>query len=61
MLGFDGQSSVGCPKAKFSRFSVKNYKISAVKHFIEKPLLPNFVNLFTTFCPRLSEETDFHF
>ena len=39
---------------------VKNGKVSAVKHFIEKPILFDFVNLSTTFCSRLSEETDFH-
>ena len=32
----------------------------AVKHSIEKPTLPNFVNLSTTFCQRLSEEAKFH-
>ena len=40
---------------------VKNYKKSAVTHSIEKPVLLNFVNLSSIFCPRLSEETDFHF
>ena len=43
----------GHSKAKFQRFSVKNCKISAVKQFIENPILFNFVNLCTTFCPRL--------
>ena len=34
---------------------------SAVKHSMEKPILLNLVNLSKQFCPRLSEETDFHF
>ena len=53
LLAFDGESSAGHPKAKFRRFSVKNCKISAVKQFIENPILFNFLNLCTTFCPRL--------
>ena len=42
-------------------FFSKNRKKSAVKDSIEKPILLNFVNLSPTFCPRLSEETNFHF
>ena len=61
MLGFDGEYPAVHPKARFWRFLVKNYKKSAVKHSIEKPILLNFVNLSPTFCPRLSQETDFHF
>ena len=53
MLGIDGEYSSSHPKAKFWRFSVKNRKILAEKHFIEKPILLNFVNLCTAFCPRL--------
>ena len=60
MLRFDRKSSTGHPRAKFRHFSV-NCKISAVRHYIEKPILLNFVNLCTTLCPRLSEETDIHF
>ena len=53
MLVFDGKYLAGYPNSKFWRFSGKNRKISAVKHSIEKPVLLNFVNLSTTFCPRL--------
>ena len=53
MLGFDGEYSTGHPKIKFWRFPVKNPKISTAKHFIEKPILLNFVNLSTALCPRL--------
>ena len=37
------------------------YPAGYQKHSIEKPILPNFVNLSTIFCPRLSEKTYFHF
>ena len=60
MLGFDDEYSAGHTKAKFCCFSVKNRKISGVKHFIEKPILLNFVNLSTAFCPSMSKETNFH-
>ena len=53
MLGFDGEYPAGGPKAKFWGSSVKKCKELAVKHSIEKPDLLNFVNLSTTFCPRL--------
>ena len=53
MLGFDGEYPAALPKAKFWHFWVKNRKISAVKHSIEKPTFLNFVNLSPTFCPRL--------
>ena len=51
MLGFDGTYSAGHPKAKFRLFSLIA-KVSAVKHFIEKPILLNFVNLSTALCSR---------
>ena len=53
MLGFNGEYTAGHPKAKFLGILVKNWKISAVKNSIEKPILHNFVNLSPTFCPRL--------
>ena len=61
MLGFGIEYPTAHPKAKFSRFLLKNCKKSVVKHSMEKRILLNFVNLSPTFCPRLSEETDFHF
>ena len=57
MLGFDGEYPAVHPNAKFWRFLLNNCKKSAVKHSI----LFTFVNLSPNFCPRLSEETDFHF
>ena len=45
MLKFDEEHSAGHEKAKFLHFSVNNRKISAVKHFTERPILLNFVNL----------------
>ena len=45
ILGFDGKCPAVHRKANFWRFLVKNRKKSAVKHFIEKPVWLNFVNL----------------
>ena len=59
-IGFLGEYPAVHPKAKLRRFSVKNRKKSAVKHFIEKLILLNSVNLSPTFCPTLCEETNFH-
>ena len=61
MFGFNGEYPAVHPKVKFWRFLLKNCKKSAVKHSIEKSILLNFVNFSPTFCPRLSEGTDFHF
>ena len=61
MFGFDGGYPAVYPKPKFWGFLVENCKKSAVKHSIEKAILPNFVNFSPIFCPRLSEQTDFHF
>ena len=61
MLGFNGGYPASHPKVKFWHFSVKSFKKSAVKYSIEKSMALSFVNLPTNFCPRLSEETDFHF
>ena len=43
------------PATQEANFGIcaKNHKKSAIKHSIEKPILLNFVNLFTIFCPRL--------
>ena len=40
---------------------LENWEKSAAKHSTEKTILLNFVNLSTTFCPRLSEKKDFYF
>ena len=58
---FDGKYPALDQKTKFCRVLVKDWKKSAAKHSIEKAILLNFVNLYLTFCPRLSEETDFYF
>ena len=40
--------------------SVKHRKKSSVKHSMVKPILINFVNFSTIFCPRLSEEKHYY-
>ena len=45
----------------FFPFFIKSRINSAVKHTIEKYILLKFSKLCTTFCPILSEETNFHF
>ena len=52
MFEWDGKYSAGHTKAKFWLLSVKNRKKSAVKLYIEKLILFNFVNLSKTFCSR---------
>ena len=66
MLGFYSEYSAVLqnpkavrPKAKFRRVLVKNFEKSAVKHFIEKPILHNFLNWSTTFCLRSYNEIFF--
>ena len=44
--------SADLPKRKF-RHVLRNCEKSAVKHFIEKPILLNFVDLPAVFRPRL--------
>ena len=58
MRGFDGEHSAGHRNVKFSSFLVKNCKISAVKDFIKKLILLNFVNLSTNFRPRSFTKVD---
>ena len=53
MFGFDGEYLAGHPKIRFLAFLLKSLKKSAVKHSIQKPILLNFGNLFTAFCPGL--------
>ena len=49
-----GKCSAGPSKNKFCQLDHKTAKISAVKHFLEKkPMLLNFIDLSTIFCPRL--------
>ena len=58
MLAIDGQSSAGHPKKQVMAYVLINRELSAVTNPIEKPILLNFVNFSTIFCPRLSDETD---
>ena len=41
------------PKKQILRIVLQNCQILAVKHFIEKSMSLNFVDLPTIFCPRL--------
>ena len=41
------------PEMKVLTVALENCKISPPKHFTEIPILPNFENLLTIFCPRL--------
>ena len=50
------------PKSQIlTRFLVKWFLKSLVKHSTEKSILLSFLNLSTTICPRLSEKADFNF
>ena len=61
ILGLDGEYPTVHPQFEFWCVLVKSCKKSNVKHSIENPLLLNFVNLPSTFCPRLLEEPNFYF
>ena len=49
------------PSTQKPNFDSKKSQKTSCKTFHKKPTLLNFVNLPTTFPPRLSEETKFHF
>ena len=49
---------LGCIQLQSS--SVKHRKNSSEKHSMVKPILINFVNFSTIFCPRLSEEKHYY-
>ena len=53
MLGINEKVFSCPPKTQILTFVLQNCKKSAVKHFMEKSLLLNFVDLFTLFRPRL--------
>ena len=61
MVGIDGKVLSRLPKSQILTDVLQNYQKSAVKHFIEKPKLHNFVDLSTIFCPKLFEKTCPHF
>ena len=61
MIKFNREYPAVDPGAEFWKFSGKNSKKSAVKHYIGKPFMLNFMNLSITFCPKLCLETDFYF
>ena len=50
MLGIDGKGLTQTSKRHILTVLPQICKKSAVKHFIEKPMLLNFVYLFTIFC-----------
>ena len=56
MLGIDGKVHRGLPKRQILTAVLQNWEKLAVKYFIEKPMLRNFVDLSAIFCPRLSEK-----
>ena len=49
----DGKALSRPPKRQILTDMLQNYKISAVKYSIGKPMLFNFMNLSATFCSRL--------
>ena len=59
ILGFGGEVLSRTPKTQILTMLLQDYEKSALKHFIQKPLLLNFVVLSTIICPRLSEEAIF--
>ena len=56
MLGIDGKVHRRLPKRQILTAVLQNWEKPAVKYFIEKPMLRNFVDLSAIFCPRLSEK-----
>ena len=53
MLGFDGEVLSRPLKKQILTEKLQNREKSTVKHFIGKPMLLNFVDLSTIFCPKL--------
>ena len=53
-------SSPRCKIEIFTFFSEKLQKVSC-KNLIQKAIFFNFLNISPLFCPRLSQETNFHF
>ena len=53
MLEIDGKALSRPPKRQILTDMLQNYKISAVKYSIGKPMLFNFMNLSAAFCSRL--------
>ena len=60
MLGSGGKVPEREPKSHILMFFCKKLKNPAVKHFIEQPILLNFLYLLQTFCLKLFEEKYFH-
>ena len=52
-FGNDGKVINRPPKRQILAVLLQNCKKSAVKRFIEEPMLPDFVNLSSIFCPKL--------
>ena len=60
MLPIDGKVLSSPRKKQILTKLTQNCKKSAVEHSIEKFMLLNLLDLFTIFCPRLSEEIYFY-
>ena len=52
-FGNDGKVISRPPKRQILTVLLQNCKKSAVKRFIEEPMLPDFVDLSSIFCPML--------
>ena len=52
-FGNDGKVISRPPKRQILTVLLQNCKTSAVKRFIEEPMLPDFVDLSSIFCPKL--------
>ena len=52
-FGNDGKVISRPPKRRILTVLLQNCKTSAVKRFIEEPMLPDFVDLSSIFCPKL--------
>ena len=52
-FGNDGKVISRPPKRQILTVLLQNCKTSAVKRFIEEPMLPDFVDLSTIFCLKL--------
>ena len=49
------------PKYQVLTYVLERRQKSAGKHYVEKAVLLNIVNMYSIFCSSLSEKTHFHF
>ena len=57
MLGIDGKVLMRPPKRQIFLAVLQNCKKTAVKHYLEKRFLRNFMDLSKIICSQLCEET----